>query len=108
MEGIQAAKKKGVYKGRPRPIDATKIRTLMGEGLGASAVAKKLGIGRASVYRTLIRPVQTPIVARPGMVKAQRDEQQLGGLGKWKSRERPWSALVYLAPNLPTNCSSRW
>jgi DNA invertase Pin-like site-specific DNA recombinase len=53
MEGIQAAKKKGVYKGRPRSIDATKIRTLMGEGLGASAVAKKLGIGRASVYRTL-------------------------------------------------------
>jgi len=53
MEGIQAAKKKGVYKGRPRSIDATKIKALMDAGLGASAVAKKLGIARASVYRTL-------------------------------------------------------
>jgi DNA invertase Pin-like site-specific DNA recombinase len=53
MEGIAAAKKKGVYKGRPRSIDATKIKALMDAGLGASAVAKKLGIGRASVYRTL-------------------------------------------------------
>jgi DNA invertase Pin-like site-specific DNA recombinase len=51
MEGIAAAKKKGVYKGRPRSIDVTKIKTLMDAGLGASAVAKKLGIGRASVYR---------------------------------------------------------
>jgi DNA invertase Pin-like site-specific DNA recombinase len=53
MEGIAAAKKKGVYKGRPRSIDATKIKALMDAGLGASAIAKKLGIGRASVYRTL-------------------------------------------------------
>ena len=53
MEGIQAAKKKGVYKGRPRSIDAAKIRALMGQGIGASAVAKKMGIGRASIYRVL-------------------------------------------------------
>jgi DNA invertase Pin-like site-specific DNA recombinase len=53
MEGIAAAKKKGVYKGRPRSIDATKIRALLNEGAGASAVAKTLGIGRASVYRVL-------------------------------------------------------
>jgi DNA invertase Pin-like site-specific DNA recombinase len=53
MEGIAVAKKRGVYKGRPRSIDATKIKALMDAGLGASAVAKKLGIGRASVYRTL-------------------------------------------------------
>ena len=51
MEGIQAAKARGVYKGRPRSIDASEIRRLLGEGLGASAVAKRLGIGRASVYR---------------------------------------------------------
>jgi DNA invertase Pin-like site-specific DNA recombinase len=53
MEGIAAAKKKGVYKGRPRSIDPTKVKALMDTGLGAPVVAKKLGIGRASVYRTL-------------------------------------------------------
>lgn len=51
MEGINAAKARGVYKGRPRTIDASEIRRLLDEGLGAAAVAKRLGIGRASVYR---------------------------------------------------------
>jgi DNA invertase Pin-like site-specific DNA recombinase len=51
MEGIQAAKARGVYKGRPRSIDAEEIRRLLQEGMGASAVAKRMGIGRASVYR---------------------------------------------------------
>jgi DNA invertase Pin-like site-specific DNA recombinase len=51
LEGIAAAKARGVYKGRPRSIDAAEIKRLLGEGLGPSAVAKRLGIGRASVYR---------------------------------------------------------
>ena len=51
MEGIQAAKARGVYKGRPRSIDALEIRRLLSEGLGPSAVAKRLRIVRASVYR---------------------------------------------------------
>ena len=41
MEGIQAAKARGVYKGRPRSINATEVRRLLDEGLGASAVAKR-------------------------------------------------------------------
>jgi DNA invertase Pin-like site-specific DNA recombinase len=51
IEGIQAAKKRGVSKGRPRTIDAAEIKRLLKEGLGASVVAKRLKIGRASVYR---------------------------------------------------------
>ena len=51
MEGIPAAKKRGVYKGRPRSIDAAEIRRLLDEGVGASEIAKRLKIGRASVYR---------------------------------------------------------
>ncbi len=51
MEGIEAAKAKGVYRGRPAKIEAAAIAALKAEGLGASAIAKRLGIGRASVYR---------------------------------------------------------
>jgi DNA invertase Pin-like site-specific DNA recombinase len=53
MEGIAAAKARGVYKGRPATIDAEQVAKLKTEGLGASEIAKRLGIGRASVYRVL-------------------------------------------------------
>jgi DNA invertase Pin-like site-specific DNA recombinase len=51
FEGIEAAKAKGVYKGRPPKIKAAEIAKLKAEGLGASAIAKRLKIARASVYR---------------------------------------------------------
>ena len=50
-DGIEKAKEKGVYKGRKASIDITKVFELKEQGLGASAIAKQLGIGRASVYR---------------------------------------------------------
>ena len=53
MEGIAKAKEKGVYKGRKPTVDVKKVKELRDSGLGASAIAKKLGIGRASVYRAL-------------------------------------------------------
>ena len=53
MEGIAKAKAEGVYKGRRPSIDADEVRRLKAEGLGASDIAKRLGIGRASVYRIL-------------------------------------------------------
>jgi DNA invertase Pin-like site-specific DNA recombinase len=52
-EGIAKAKERGVYKGRKATIDAREIMTLKEQGLGASAIAKQLGIGRASVYRVI-------------------------------------------------------
>lgn len=51
--GIDAAKLKGVYKGRPATIRPEEVRQLHAEGLGATAIAKRLQIGRASVYRAL-------------------------------------------------------
>jgi len=52
-EGIAKAKIRGVYKGRKKTIDAKEIIYLKDSGLGASAIAKQLGIGRASVYRAI-------------------------------------------------------
>ena len=53
MEGIAKAKARGVYKGRKPSIDPEEVRSLKSGGMGATAIAKKLGIGRASVYRIL-------------------------------------------------------
>lgn len=53
MEGVLKAKAKGVYRGRPATISAEDVRKLRDQGLGATAIARKLAIGRASVYRAL-------------------------------------------------------
>jgi DNA invertase Pin-like site-specific DNA recombinase len=53
MEGVIKAKARGAYKGRPATIDRTQITELRDQGLGATAIAKRLKIGRASVYRAL-------------------------------------------------------
>jgi DNA invertase Pin-like site-specific DNA recombinase len=53
LEGIAKAKANGVYKGRPASIDAARVREMKTQGLGPTAIAKALGIGRASVYRVL-------------------------------------------------------
>lgn len=53
MEGIAAAKGRGVYKGRKPKLDAGEIRRLRSEGVGPTEIARQLGIGRASVYRVL-------------------------------------------------------
>lgn len=54
MEGIAKAKAKGVYKGRKPSIDVDEVKRLRDEdGLGATEIAKRLGIARTSVYRAL-------------------------------------------------------
>jgi DNA invertase Pin-like site-specific DNA recombinase len=53
LEGIAAAKDRGVYKGGKPRIDAAEVRRLIGEGVGVSEVARRLGITRTSVYRLL-------------------------------------------------------
>jgi DNA invertase Pin-like site-specific DNA recombinase len=56
LEGIAAAKDRGVYKGGKPRIDAAGVRRLIGEGVGPSEVARRLGIIRASVYRIISEP----------------------------------------------------
>jgi DNA invertase Pin-like site-specific DNA recombinase len=53
IDGIARAKAKGVYRGRKATISADAIKRLKNEGHGASVIARRMGIGRATVYRLL-------------------------------------------------------
>jgi DNA invertase Pin-like site-specific DNA recombinase len=54
LEGIAAAKTRGVYRGRKTSIDRLEVQRLRTEeGLGPTEIARRLGIGRASVYRMM-------------------------------------------------------
>ena len=53
MEGIAKAKAAGVYKGRKPSVDVAQVRQMKAEGVGPAEIARRLGIGRASVYRVL-------------------------------------------------------
>ena len=54
LEGIKAPKARGIYQGRKPSIDVAEVRRLKEEEkLGAAAIARRLKIGRASVYRVL-------------------------------------------------------
>ncbi len=51
MSGVKANIHR--FKGRGQTIDIERIKTLKNEGLGATAIAKEMGIERTSVYRLL-------------------------------------------------------
>jgi DNA invertase Pin-like site-specific DNA recombinase len=53
LEGIAKAKAASVYKRRRPSIDQAQVEKLKADGLGATEIAKRLIIGRASVYRVL-------------------------------------------------------
>ena len=49
--GIEAAKAKGLYKGRPVTFDRARIVSLRKEGMGATEIAKAVGCKRGNVYK---------------------------------------------------------
>ena len=51
--GIDAAKKKGVYKGRQKQIDEERIRQLAAGKVPKAQIARDLKVSRMSVYRAL-------------------------------------------------------
>ena len=61
-EGIEAAKRRGVYKGRPRALDSATIKAVRTEALDGkpkAQIARDYGISRATLYRYLeggVRP----------------------------------------------------
>lgn len=50
-EGRIEAKAKGIKFGRKQSIDRQKVAELKAQGIGATAIAKQLGIGRSTVYK---------------------------------------------------------
>ncbi len=51
--GIEAAKAKGIYKGRKPSVPVEKVREMRANGHGATAIAKALGVRRMSVHCVL-------------------------------------------------------
>jgi len=51
--GIEAAKAKGVYKGRKQTVDHDKVIELKKSGMGATAIANELGCHRTMIYKIL-------------------------------------------------------
>lgn len=52
-EGRIEAKIKGVKFGRKLTVDREKVQALREQGYGATAIARQMGIGRATVYKIL-------------------------------------------------------
>lgn len=52
-EGRQEARAKGVKFGRKRCIDRDKVVSLFADGVGASAIAAQMSIGRSTVYKII-------------------------------------------------------
>lgn len=50
-DGIEAAKAKGVYKGRKATVPANEVREALAAGESPAALAKRMGIARSTVYR---------------------------------------------------------
>ncbi len=52
-EGIQRAKREGVYRGGKRRLDRDAVKAMDVAGHGPAAIAKAMGCSRMQVYRVL-------------------------------------------------------
>jgi DNA invertase Pin-like site-specific DNA recombinase len=59
-EGRLEAQAKGVKFGRKRAIDRKQLLALHGSGMGATGIARQMGIGRSTVYKLLAETADRP------------------------------------------------
>ena len=52
-KGIDTAKARAVYKGRPQSVDYDAALQLKSQGLGVTTIAAKIGCSRETVYKAL-------------------------------------------------------
>ena len=64
--GIEEAKKKGIYKGRPASIDPEEVARRLRWGHTPSQIARDMKIGRASVYRVIKERASDPAATDQG------------------------------------------
>jgi DNA invertase Pin-like site-specific DNA recombinase len=65
-EGIEAAKRKGIYRGGKKRFDDAAIWALADAGLGATAIMREVGAkSTATIYRSLARKPKHPDGAAP-------------------------------------------
>ena len=50
-EGIKAATRKGVYRGRPPKIDIVAIQARLDAGISPTEVTREMGVSRGTVYK---------------------------------------------------------
>ena len=71
--GIEAAKAKGIYKGRPATFDRAHIVSLRKEGMGATEIAEAVGCNRGNVCKALKAVVPSALIA-PNLIPRRRSQ----------------------------------
>ena len=94
LEGIAKAKAAGVYRGRNPSIDQAQVEKLKAEGLGATEIAKRLNIGRASVYRVFV--IASDCIGPPATKPARRRPMTDGPCMRFRQATRWIKAAVLL------------
>src|SRR5262249_31957125 len=69
--GIDAAKRKGIYKGRKPSVPVETVRKMRDDGKGPTEIAAALGMSRMSVWRALSDGTQGDVLVDMAVVTLQ-------------------------------------
>ena len=88
-EWIAKAKAAGKYKGRAPTAraKAAQVQALQAEEVGPSEIARRLGIGRSSVYRMLARITCAELVTAPRRQLGVASVCSVGGISPHLGKE---------------------
>jgi DNA invertase Pin-like site-specific DNA recombinase len=88
-EGIKAAKRKGVYRGRPPKIDMATIQAKLGAGLSPTEIAREMGISRGTVYKAKAEMLtDNDIIEGPAAWKSPHASDSLL-CPRWRRKHEP-------------------